>query len=141
MTACSIRPDLASLDIPMDSWSRPFWDAAAERRLAMPRCGACGAFRWPAGPFCPHCRSQAVEWVAPGQGRIYSFTVLPVRVEAEDAPLQVRIPVLVEFDEAPGVRLVSALVDAPPGQVAIGASVEVDWLAAANATAPVFRLA
>lgn len=141
MDVRSISPDLSAFEVPWDAWSKPFWDAAAERRLLAPRCGDCGTFRWPAGPFCPHCRSQQVEWVAPGQGRIYSFTVLPVRTEAEVAAPQFRIPALIEFDEAPGVRLVASLVDAAVEQVAIGAKVEVDWLPAANATVPVFRLA
>lgn len=141
MGARSITPDFSQLEIPWDAWSKPFWDAAAERRLLAPRCGDCGTFRWPAGPFCPSCRSQAVDWVAPGAGRIYSFTVLPVRGADAAAPPQFRIPALVEFADAPGVRLVSSLVDAPLDQVAIGAPVAVDWIAAANATAPVFRLA
>lgn len=136
----SIRPDFSALEIPADVWSQPFWDAAAERRLLVPRCCACGTFRWPAGPFCPKCRSQQVEWIPPGRGRIYSFTVLPVRGAAEDAPPQHRIPVLVDFADAPGVRIVTALIEAPLDEVAIGAAVEVDWLAAANATVPVFRL-
>jgi uncharacterized OB-fold protein len=141
MDTLSLSPDLSALDIPWDAWSKPFWDAAAERKLVMPHCGDCGTFRWPAGPFCPKCRSQAMEWTAPGQGRIYSFTVLPVRGADGQTTPQKRIPVLVEFDDAPGVRLVSALVDAPVDRVAIGAPVAVDWLAAANATVPVFRLA
>jgi uncharacterized OB-fold protein len=137
----SITPDLSALEIPMDAWSQPFWDAAAARRLVMPRCAACGTFRWPAGPFCPQCHTQALDWVAPGQGRIYSFTILPVRGETEGAAPQCRVPALVEFADAPGVRLVSSLIGAPAEKISIGAAVEIDWLAAANATVPVFRLA
>jgi uncharacterized OB-fold protein len=138
MSARSVCPDYSALEIPMDSWSQPFWDAAAEHRLTMPRCAACGTFRWPAGPFCPKCHSQQVEWVPPGQARIYSFTILPV--PGDEATLRVRIPALVTFDDAPGVRLVSALIDAPPDAVAIDAPVEIEWRAAANATVPLFRL-
>ncbi|MDB5968684.1 MAG: hypothetical protein JWQ90_1134 [Hydrocarboniphaga sp.] len=140
MSARSICPDFSALEVPMDHWSEPFWRAAEEHRLLVPRCGACGTFRWPSGPFCSQCQSQNVEWLPPGQGRIYSFTVLPVRGDGEAAPPQFRIPALVVFDEAPGVRLVSSLVDAPAAAVAIDALVEVDWLAAANTTVPVFRL-
>lgn len=134
MSMKSISPDLSALEIPMDVWSEPYWQNAAERRLLLPRCGACATFRWPAGPFCPECRSQAVEWMPPGQGRIYSFTILPV------GETGFRIPALVVFDDAPGVRLVSALIDAAAEDVAIDAEVEMDWLPAANATVPVFRL-
>jgi uncharacterized OB-fold protein len=140
MSARSICPDFSALQVPMDQWSEPFWRAAAEHRLLVPRCAACGHFRWPSGPFCPKCQSQQVEWVPPGQGRIYSFTILPVRGESASGSLQFRIPALVVFDAAPGVRLVSSLVDTPAEAVAIDAPVQVDWLIAANATVPVFRL-
>jgi hypothetical protein len=140
MSARSSCPDFSLLQVPTDAHSQPFWDSAAARKLLMPRCTQCGTFRWPAGPFCPQCRSQQVEWVPPGQGRIYSFTVLPMRGEVGNAPQQFRIPALVEFEGAPGVRLVSSLVDAPIEQVDIGIRVDVDWLPAANTTVPVFRL-
>ena len=103
MSPRSLTPDLSRQDIPMDAWSQPYWDAAAARKFLLPRCAACKRFRWPAGPFCPDCTAQGLDWVAPGQGRIYSFTILPVR-GAEDIPPQCRIPALVEFDDAPGIR-------------------------------------
>lgn len=140
MSERSIAPDLASLEVPWDIWGEAFWKATAQRKLLMPSCADCGTFRWPPGPFCPKCQSQKIEWKPPGQGRIYTFTVLPVPGAVKDAPLQHRVPVLVEFDQAKGIRLVSALVDAPLDKIAIGDAVEVDWLVAANATVPVFRL-
>lgn len=140
MSARSICPDYAALDVAMDSWSEPFWQAGAEGRLLMPRCTHCGTFRWPAGPFCPECHTQPVEWVPPGQGRIYSFTILPAPGPDKEAPPGIRIPALVEFDDAPGVRLVSVLIDAAAGDVRIGDTVEVEWRPAANTPVPVFRL-
>ncbi len=138
--ARSITPDFTALDVPIDAWSAPYWAAVAEHRLQFPRCASCGTFRWPAGPFCYKCRSQAVEWVPAGQGRIYSYTVLPAMGADKDAPPQWRTPVVVEFDGIPDVRLVSVMVDAPLNAVEIGAEVEPDWLPAANATVPAFRL-
>jgi uncharacterized protein len=139
MDTAAFLPDFATLNIPMDAWSQPFWDAAAAHTLRVPRCIACGTFRWPAGPFCPACRSQPVDWVPPGRGSIYSFTIIPVRGRDPAHPLW-RIPVLVEFDAAPGIRLVSTLIRAPLERVRIGAAVEVEWLVAANAVVPVFQL-
>jgi uncharacterized OB-fold protein len=140
MSARSITPDFSGLEVPMDVWSEPYWQAAAEHRLILPRCGSCGTFRWPAGPFCPECRSQAVDWVESGQGSIYSFTILTVPGADKDAPPRFRIPALVTFENAPGVRLVSVLIDAPADAVKIDAPVAMDWLPAANATVPVFRI-
>jgi uncharacterized OB-fold protein len=140
MDALSITPDVSTFEVPWDAWSKPFWDATAEHRLLAPRCADCGTFRWPAGPFCPACRSQQVEWTPTGPGRIYSFTVLPVRKEGEETASQFRVPALIEFDAAPGVRLVASVVETPADKLAIGALVEVAWIAAANATVPVFRI-
>jgi uncharacterized OB-fold protein len=140
MSVRSITPDVSTVEIPIDAWSRPFWEATAAQQLLLPRCSGCGLFRWPAGPFCPRCHAQTVQWLDPGQGRIYSFTVLPTRRDGGDTQPLYRIPVLVEFDAAPGVRLVSSLIDADPALVEIGMPVEPHWLAAANATVPVFRL-
>ncbi|MBU6268836.1 MAG: OB-fold domain-containing protein [Sphingomonadales bacterium] len=139
MTRISFCPDYAALEVAMDAWSEPFWQAGTEGRVVMPRCTACGTFRWPAGPFCPRCRAQPVEWVPPGQARVFSFTVLPVPGADRDAPPRWRMPTLVEFADAPGVRLVSVLVDADVDAVAIGDAVAIDWQPAANASVPVFR--
>jgi uncharacterized OB-fold protein len=138
--ARSLTPDFAALDIAMDAWSEPFWQAVGEHRLQFPRCGACGTFRWPAGPFCYKCRSQDVAWEAAGQARIFSYTVLPVMGADKDAPPQWRAPVVVEFEGIADVRLVSVLVDAPLDQVAIGGALAPHWLLAANASVPAFRL-
>lgn len=136
----SITPDFTALDVARDAWSEPFWQGTAEHRLAFPSCTECGTFRWPAGPFCPKCHAQPVTWKSAGAASVYSFTVLPVRGADDGDPPQQRIPVLAEFADAPGVRLVSVLIDADPQAVTIGAPLTPDWLPAANATIPVFRL-
>ena len=138
--ARSITPDFAELDVAMDQWSEPFWQAGAERRTIMPKCGSCGTFRWPAGPFCYKCRSQEVEWVEAGQASIFSYIVLPEMGADKDAPPNYRVPAVVEFADAPGVRLVSVLVDAPLDGIKIDDRVSIDWVPGANAVVPVFRL-
>lgn len=139
MTEISTSPDVSQLEIPMDRWTAPFWQAASERRLAFPRCSACGRFRWPAGPFCPDCHSQDVEWADAGEGRVYSFSA--VRTAATETALAtLHLPALIEFPGAGGVRLLAALVGAVPEAVEIGAAVVPDWLPAANAVVPIFRL-
>ena len=141
MSEHSIRPDFSSFEIPMDVWSEPFWKAGIEHMLLMPRCQQCSTFRWPAGPFCPKCRSQPVDWVAPGAARLYSYTVMPVPSSNADTPPKFRAAALVEFEQAPGVRLVTVLVDAPrSGAIQIGAALDIDWISAANAQVPVVRL-
>jgi uncharacterized OB-fold protein len=40
----------------------PFWTAAAEKRLVIQRCPACGALRWPPAPRCPECLAAGGDW-------------------------------------------------------------------------------
>lgn len=51
----------------------PFWDGVREGRIVMQCCSACGYLRWPPGPRCPECLSDATEWkeTAPA-GRLVS---------------------------------------------------------------------
>jgi uncharacterized OB-fold protein len=140
MDELSICPDFTTLEVPMDVWSEPFWAAGAEGRIIMPKCADCGIFRWPPGPFCPDCHGQNVEWVAAGQARLYSFTILPVPAADKTVPPASRIPAIAEFADAPGVRLVSVLAGAPPHAIAIGDMLTVEWRPAANTLVPIFRL-
>lgn len=138
MTSISDAPQVADLEVPIDAWTRPFWEATSGHCILLPRCGDCGTFRWPPGPFCPECQSQAVEWSPCGEGRIYSFTVVQPR--GRDGQALLHIPALIEFPEAGNMRLLAAIVGATPEGIRIGAAVEPDWISAANAEVPVFRL-
>jgi uncharacterized protein len=136
--AISASPDLSHLDIPIDTWTRPFWEATALQQLVLPRCGECQRFRWPPGPFCPACRSQQIEWQPAGTGYIYSFTVVHGKAASEAASRLV--PALIEFPDAGGVRLLASIVDTALSAIRIGAPVEPQWSQAANATVPVFKV-
>lgn len=134
----AIAPDVGDIDVPKDAWTQPFWDAAERGELLLPQCASCGHFRWPPGPFCPRCRSQAVAWMAPGAGQIYSFTIL--REKKDDGAVQIIVPALIEFPGAGGVRLAAAISGTPIDRIHIGASVELSWSRAKNALIPIFRI-
>ncbi len=106
----------------------PWWQAAAEHRLVVQACAACGATRHPPGPRCPCCRSADVEWRdLSGRGAVYSYTVVH---QAFVPALGDRLPYVVaaiDLDGGDGVRLVSNVVDVDPVQVRIGMTVEVVW--------------
>jgi uncharacterized OB-fold protein len=140
MVEISRAPDVSGLEVPVDIWTQPFWEAAAEGTLRLVRCAACGRFRWPPGPFCPHCQSQAVEWVPAGPARIYSFTVVRTPVDGGEGD-EIHVPALVEFPDCDGVRLLAAIVDAPLAAIRIGAALTPAWSEARGARMPVFRLA
>lgn len=57
--------------------TRPFWDAAAEGRLLLPRCTACGRHFFRPEVACTHCFSTDWRWVqATGRGTLYSHSVV-----------------------------------------------------------------
>lgn len=136
-------PPMTYFQLVTDRWSEPYWAATAEHRLEIPRCGDCGRFQMPPAPFCPACQSSEQEWVeVNGKGTIYSFTLITNPPFAEAVDHLPYAPVLVELEDAPGVRIVSAVVDAPLDAIAIGARVELCWQDVADGNAvPRFRLA
>ena len=56
--------------------SRPYWEAAAEGRLLLQRCGKCATIRHYPRLLCSACYSDAVDWTeASGHGTVHSWTV------------------------------------------------------------------
>lgn len=137
----SVRPDIAEIPLPIDQWTQPFWDATARHELVLPRCGDCGTWRWPPGPFCPHCHSQVIEWQPAGPPRLYSFTIVHRPGTAPEDPPQVIVPGLVEFPEAGGMRFAAAIVDSEIDRIAISSALAVRWVPKAETNVPVFTLA
>lgn len=103
-----------------------FWDAAAEGRLLVERCTACGAESHPPRGACRSCRGREIAPVeVSGPGTVYSFTVNHQRWLPDlEVPYAV---VLVEFDDHPGVRVVGRLRGCDPADVRIGIGVDVGF--------------
>ena len=92
--------------------TQPFWDAVAERRLVVPRCTACGAWIWQPRPLCPRCHEPGPAWVSvTGDARVASWTALHPPVLAVWADQVPFVILLVELDDAPGVRMLGQLVN------------------------------
>jgi uncharacterized OB-fold protein len=54
----------------------PYWAAAAEGKLLIKYCSACGEYHFYPRGLCPFCFSDETEWrEAAGIGTIYSFSV------------------------------------------------------------------
>jgi uncharacterized protein len=120
----------------------PFWEAAAEHRLVVPRCTACGTYRMPPAPFCWRCRAQEVEWIDhAGEGTIYSFTVIRHAVIPAMRDALPLIAAVVELDETNNCRVVGNVVDCEPRAVRIGLRAALDWYDVREGTSiPIFRL-
>jgi uncharacterized OB-fold protein len=122
--------------------TRPFWEGCRRRELVVQRCTACGAFRHPPAPICWRCRSFAHEWVrSSGRGTVFTFALVQ---RAFLPALAAHVPytiVVVALDDAPGVRVLSNLVEATPAELSVGLPVEVLFEdVTAEVTVPRFRV-
>lgn len=123
-------------DLPeADAFTRTYWDAAAEGRLLIRRCQACGRAHHYPREFCPHCWSGDVVWEpACGRATLYTWSV----VHRNDLPpFGQRTPyVAAVVDLTEGPRMMTELVDCPdPGLLRAGMELEVAF----RDGVPVFR--
>ena len=118
-----------ALDDPYaDESTAPFWEAALEGRLAVPRCTNCGTFVLPAQPRCFVCRHQTFEQVElPGTGTIYSFTVVRHPLIPQVADVVPYVSGVIELDgtQGAGARMIANIIDVDPESVQIGDKVRV----------------
>jgi uncharacterized OB-fold protein len=116
-----------------DGDDHPFWDACRERRLCFQVCRQCGQARHPPTPVCARCLSFDAVWrESAGKGTIYSYTIIH---HASHPAVRDHLPyavALVEFDDTPGVRLVTNITGCPPDQLQIGQAVVLWWDALAD---------
>jgi uncharacterized OB-fold protein len=109
-----------------DNETLPFWQAAAEHRLVVQRCTDCDHQRHPPAPVCPECRSSNADWnELSGRGELYTYTVVHRAIAlGQELPFVIAV---VSLEGAGGVRIISNLVDANPGELEVGMAVELVW--------------
>jgi uncharacterized OB-fold protein len=96
----------------------------------------------PPTPFCPHCRSQSIDWVElSGQGAVYSYSVVTrALVPGTDDSIPY-ITAVIALPDADHIRLISNVIDAPIDQIGVGDVVSVTWDDRSDGiTIPLFRL-
>lgn len=107
-----------------DALTAPYWSAAQEHRLALPRCLDCNRHHFYPRTLCPHCSSARLEWSdCSGRGEVYSFTVVhraPSPAFAGEVPYVVAV---VKLEEGP--HLMSNIVGCAPDAVRVGSKVRV----------------
>ena len=103
-----------------------FWAAAAQGRLVVDQCDACGATSFPPRGICRSCRGRAMSPLEiTGRGRVYSYTV---NYQKWTPDLEVPYAlVLVEFPDHPGWRVLGRLRGIRPEMVAIDDEVEIGF--------------
>jgi uncharacterized OB-fold protein len=103
-----------------DPMTQPFWDAAKEDRLVVPKCSNCGTFRLPPSAYCFNCQSRDFEYVElPGTGAVYSFTVVrhPLHPDLADAVPYVSGTVELDGTQGAGARMLVNIIDVDPDTV------------------------
>jgi uncharacterized OB-fold protein len=111
---------------PYNPEAEPFWTAAADDRLVLPRCNACGHLVWYPRAWCPVCGSEEVTWTElTGRGTVYASTVLHRGMGpwGQAAPFVVAF---VELEEGP--RILTNVVTEDPGAVRIGDAVQATFV-------------
>ena len=89
--------------------------ALAEGQFLIQKCDDCGQHIYFPREVCPHCGSDAVQFVSPsGQGTVYAVTTVR-RKPADGGDYNVS---LVDLDEGP--RLMSRVDNLKPDEVKIG---------------------
>lgn len=126
----AIRPQVSDL-------TRPWWNAARDGRLLLPRCDSCGRHFFRPEVACTHCFSTEWQWVAAsGRGTLYSYSIIHrPPVPGFVTPV---VFAIVELDE--DVAMFSNIVQCPHEQLRIGMSLQVVFEALdAEMTLPKFR--
>lgn len=103
----------------------PFWEAAAQGNLVIPRCTHCGHFEWVPQEFCSHCGTWALSWEpVSGRGAIYSYSIVhAAQVPGLQTPYVLAI---VHLEE--GVYMVSNIVGCPVEEIHVGMRLEVSFM-------------
>lgn len=115
-------------EVTPDVHSLPYWEGCANQELRIQRCKDCATWQHPPVTGCQGCGSFDREFVkVSGIGTVYSFT-LPYHPVVpslnEHVPYNV---VVVQLDDAGGVRLISNLLNTNFEDIHIGMGVELVW--------------
>jgi uncharacterized OB-fold protein len=109
---------------PQTAEAKHFFAAAAQARLELQRCAACGRLWFFPRPACVACGSTDYAWIrASGRGRLHSFSIVR---RAPTPAFAARVPyvvALIDLEEGP--RMMANVVGDAALEVAIGDAVEV----------------
>lgn len=118
--------------------TRPYWDAAAEGRLAIQRCGSCRRWVHFPRPRCPSCGSAALAFEpVSGRGKVETFTVIHRSfVPGFEGPY---VAAWIALPEQEGLRAFGNVTGCAPDEVTIGMAVEVWFEPRGDQKLPNFR--
>jgi uncharacterized OB-fold protein len=122
-----------------DAVTAGYWTAAAEGALAIQHCASCAAFTFPPLTHCPRCLGSLQWRRVSGRGTVHSYCRMWEALVPGFTPPYV--VVVVELDDAEGVRITGNLVGAADGDgdAYVGQRVEVVFERRDGVTLPQFR--
>jgi hypothetical protein len=127
-------------DLPtIEDDSREYWDAAADGRLLIARCGSCQRVHHYPRVICPYCWSEDVAAEeASGQATLYTYSTVYLN---DLPPFRDRLPYIAAVvDLAEGPRLMTTIVGCEPDRLRIGMALQCEpQVIAEGVTATVFR--
>lgn len=110
----------------VNSWARPFWDAARENRLIIQKCSDCAQHIFYPRLACPHCFSANLTWIeASGRGTIYSYTVVENNSPSAFIADMPYVIAVIRLEE--GVQMLSNIVQCDPAKLTCDLPVEVTF--------------
>ena len=114
-----------------DAAMAPYFEAVAEGRLLLKRCGDCSKPHYYPRPICPFCMSDNTEWLeASGNGEIYAWSVQ----RRADPPYAIAYVTLAE-----GPTIMTSIVDCDLDALAIGQKVALRFEVREGRQVPVFQ--
>lgn len=120
----------------IEATTAPYWQAAAEERLLLPRCRSCGRVHHHPRGLCPYCWSADLDWVeAAGTGEVVTFSV----VHQPPSPAFAVPYVLAVVELTEGPRMMTNIIDVDPARVTVGMAVTVTFEQRTQTTLPQFR--
>ena len=113
--------DFYPLEAPEFNRISKFYENLAQKKLTTTRCKKCGTTPFPPRVICPECNSDELEWVELAtQGKVLNFSE-----EVAGVPLGFETPLIhAIIDLGHGLRLLSRIVNSPPGQLKEGDEVK-----------------
>ena len=100
--------------------NEPFWTAAAEGRIHLPRCNDCGDVIWYPRDWCPSCGGDVTWKDVASTGTVYSFSIV-MKGQGRWRDAGPYVVAYVDLDAGP--RMMTNIVDVDPSEIEIGMAV------------------
>jgi|ERR1700733_6623941 len=116
----------------------PYWRGAAEGKLRIQQCNACGRYYFYPRPTCPNCRGREATWRAvSGRARLSSYVINQRPLPPFD-PAVPLVVALVELEEGPLMMTNIVGVEPVPSALELGMDLSVRFVARGDQKLPVF---